>query len=64
MEIPTVFVLQRARKVMFGVLGSNSAPALAVYITKKTTACILHHSTATTQLMKTIENWEQFLTTT
>jgi len=56
MAIPKAFVLQRARKVMFGVLGPNSAPAVAVYITKKTTAGICHHCTATTQLMKMIEN--------
>jgi len=56
MEIPTAFVPQTAWKVMFGVLVSNSAPALAVYITKKTTAGICRHCSATTQLMKTIEN--------
>jgi hypothetical protein len=56
MEIPTVFVPQRAWKVMFGVFASNSVPALAVYITKKTTAGICRHCSATTQLMKTIKN--------
>jgi hypothetical protein len=56
MEIPTVFVPQRAWKVKFGVLVSNSVPALAVYITKKTTAGIRRHCSATTQLMMTIEN--------